>query len=483
MIDADVWRDAHEYHRDQIKLHHLALHGWGIVQGLEVSLVDGSDNTLRISPGIGIDPSGSFIIVAESQTYRLMTRERGTVFLVLQFREVLAEPTTNGASPGQPTRVLEAYRIQERDRLPNEPYIELARVELDPSHGAVRSPKNAKEPGVNELDLRARVEIGSAGPPVELRAPQQAPVAPPPPVSVPAVESAPVAEAPVNGVPVEQVEAMYAQLRELAEQTGRLGSQVESLAGQARSPAQDGSPALDALSERMQVLTTEVDSLSVEVQTLSRQLERQPTPVAPTAAAAPDRPALRIALVDHSGPGWEQHRTGVRWLVRQVNRDGRFAAQAADPVAPAAAASLDVLYICGYAALSLSDAEVDAINSLLEHGGVLLGEGCPSGPNGEAGAREFALAFVNLATRLGHTLTRVDRTHALMTAEHLFGEAPAGARATARLLESGGIVYSDADYGCAWQGGPADHPLARGTIRDALEFGVNLAVFRRGAQQ
>ena len=111
---------------------------------------------------------------------------------------------------------------------------------------------------------------------------------------------------------------------------------------------------------------------------------------------------------------------------------------------------------------------------------MLLGEGCRGGPNGETGAREFALSFVSLATRLGRTLTRVDRGHALMTAGHVFGEPPTGSRANARVLEAGGMVYSDADYGCAWQGGATDHPLPRATIRDALEFGVNLAIFRRG---
>jgi len=48
-----------------------------------------------------------------------------------------------------------------------------------------------------------------------------------------------------------------------------------------------------------------------------------------------------------------------------------------------------------------------------------------------------------------------------------------------RLLEANGVVYSDVDYGCAWQGGRVDAPLARGAIRDALELGVNIALFRR----
>jgi hypothetical protein len=120
---------------------------------------------------------------------------------------------------------------------------------------------------------------------------------------------------------------------------------------------------------------------------------------------------------------------------------------------------------------------------MLERGGVVEGEGCAAGPQGEAGAREFALSFVDLATRLGRQLARVDRDHPVMAARHLFGEPPAGARATPRVLEAGGMVYSDADYGCVWQGGAAERPLPRGTIRDALEFGTNLAMYRRSANR
>ena len=47
MIDADVWRDAHEYHRDVLRLHHLALHGWGI--GLRIQ--DISRGRLEVNQG------------------------------------------------------------------------------------------------------------------------------------------------------------------------------------------------------------------------------------------------------------------------------------------------------------------------------------------------------------------------------------------------------------------------------------------------
>ena len=174
MVDVDVWRDAHDYHRAQLHLHHLALHGWGIIQGLDISLVEGTDNTLRIEPGLAIDPAGNFISVPQGQTYQITARERQVVYLVLQQRELLSQPApptaANRASPM--TRVVEAYRIQERDRLPEEPYIELARVDFHPDRGALRAPAEAESPGPNELDLRARVRLGSLAAPLLMSAPR-----------------------------------------------------------------------------------------------------------------------------------------------------------------------------------------------------------------------------------------------------------------------------------------------------------------------
>jgi hypothetical protein len=43
VVDADTWRDAHTYHRDQQRLHVLAYHQIGIVSGLEVTASDPSD--------------------------------------------------------------------------------------------------------------------------------------------------------------------------------------------------------------------------------------------------------------------------------------------------------------------------------------------------------------------------------------------------------------------------------------------------------
>src|SRR6185436_14265808 len=76
MIDTSVWRDAHEYHAAHARLHHLALHGWGISTGLDISVVDGQ-NAVRVAPGIGVDPDGRFIVVRREQTFDVTPRAAG----------------------------------------------------------------------------------------------------------------------------------------------------------------------------------------------------------------------------------------------------------------------------------------------------------------------------------------------------------------------------------------------------------------------
>jgi hypothetical protein len=150
-----------------------------------------------------------------------------------------------------------------------------------------------------------------------------------------------------------------------------------------------------------------------------------------------------------------------------------------DRIAPADADHVDVLYVSGDSRLALEEQDVAGIARLVDRGGVVLGEGCASGPSGDAGARQFALSFNELATQVGRRLVRVERQHPLLLSRHVFAVPPQGSRTSALLLEDRGMGYSDADYGCAWQGGSPDKPLQRAAIRDALEFGVNVALYRR----
>lgn len=155
VLDADTWKDEQDYHRNQQRLHTLAFHGTGIVDGLEVKASQPPDFSVMISPGMAIDNEGNIIIVPKPQHYSLGSKDNGQVHLIMQYREVPTAPASPSAE-GQATRILEAYRIREVTQLPDEPYLELARLDLDPSNNSITDAKTPSNPTVNEIDLRFR---------------------------------------------------------------------------------------------------------------------------------------------------------------------------------------------------------------------------------------------------------------------------------------------------------------------------------------
>lgn len=161
IIDVPTWADAHNYHREQQRLHAMAMHQPGIVTGLEVVAWSPPDSSVVIYPGIAIDPDGNTIIIAEPQRFYLQTEESGTAYLIIQYREIPQERTQSlGEEKAQPLYVLEAYRMEERRQLPTEPYIELARVHLASGNTTIKDTENPSNPASNEIDTRYRTVSG-----------------------------------------------------------------------------------------------------------------------------------------------------------------------------------------------------------------------------------------------------------------------------------------------------------------------------------
>jgi hypothetical protein len=157
-IDADVWRDAHNYNRDQQRLHNLVFHQTGIIEGLEVTSREPPDLSVDIHPGLAVDPQGYLIFVRNIYHYELKNHNKGTVYLIIQFREIPEGPY-QPPEGGQPTRIVDGYRIQERTDLPDEPYLELARIEMDPNKNVIKDAKNGMNPGWNEINLGFRKTV------------------------------------------------------------------------------------------------------------------------------------------------------------------------------------------------------------------------------------------------------------------------------------------------------------------------------------
>jgi hypothetical protein len=373
IIDADAWKDAHNYHRDQQRIHILAFHQTGIVEGMGVTASGTADLSVSVQPGLAIDPAGNIIVVLQKQQYRLQTQKSGLIYLIIQFREVPTDPyqPPNG---GQPTRLLDAYRIEERDKLPGEAYLELARIDFDTARGAIQDARSSS-PSKNEIDLRFR------------HLAQQA-----------------TTERPAVPAPVESVERS-----------------VETMAvGHAVLGNADNSLHLAGLQNLMRLLGQQSNvAMTMEASvTLGKDLKR-----------------------------------------------------------------FTLLYLTGKGKFELAAEQQTALSRFLQSGGTILGEGCTDGTDeGQAkAAKEFGLAFNQVATQLKRKLEIVKRGHPLLSAAHVFSEVPAGAESGV-LLEGGHMIYSASDYGCAWQGGHENQPLPRESIRTAFEVGNNIAAYARAAR-
>lgn len=161
VVDAPTWAEAHGYHRDLTRLHNLALHRPGIIAGLEVNPFEPPDRSVIIHPGVGVDADGNVVVISERQRYHIETEEAGLVYITTRFREIPTDyiGATDG-DPGQASRILEAFMIEERHEPPGREFLELARIDFTPSGGAITETPDPTHPQANHIDLRFRAQGG-----------------------------------------------------------------------------------------------------------------------------------------------------------------------------------------------------------------------------------------------------------------------------------------------------------------------------------
>ncbi len=355
VIDVSSWNAAHEYHTMQGRLHSMAMHNAGLVNGLEVVAWDPPDTSVVINPGIALDEDGRTIVVREPQRFQLQVEEAGTLYLVLQYREVSGDGQSSGGSSdsSESRYALEAYRLEERRQLPDEPYIELARIQVSGSNALITEPTEPQNPSPDEIDSRYRVASGPR----------------------------PLGSVRIGVVPLETTE--------------------------------DGQVA---------------------------------------------------------------HATGAMSLARAISTTTRYRAEFTGPVnLGQEIENHDLVIMAGGQEFTLTDEWVAVLKNFLDRGGFLFGETC--GANGDSGAASFQQSFIELAQQLGGDLNNVERGHAILTAYHLFARPPEGIGERSLLAASNGVAFSDADYGCLWDGGAQDNPASREAIRSATEMGVNIGVY------
>ena len=164
-VTADVWEDAHSYHRQAQRFHNLFSHGSGVVTGMEVIASDPADTSVYILPGVAVDTAGRMIAIAEPTAYDIGRQVEGLLHIVLTFGE--SRPRSESAQStqeGAPLYVHTEFSVQALPGLPDVPHIELARVRRQGRTSAIADAKDLARPAANEIDLRWRRQNTSTVP-------------------------------------------------------------------------------------------------------------------------------------------------------------------------------------------------------------------------------------------------------------------------------------------------------------------------------
>lgn len=356
IVDVSTWSDAHDYHRAQHRLHTVSMHSPGVVLGLDVVAWNPPDNSVVIYSGVALDSEGHTIIVGEPQRFYLQVAEQGTAYIVIRYREVADEMAdTPGEGEPQARYILEGYTLEERRELPDEAYVELARVEISGAGTTISDPQSYRHPQADQIDLRHRMISGPHA-------------------------------------------------------LGEVG--------------------------------------------------------------------IGVVPLENADDGQTRHLAGAQGLVRAINSTTGYQAAFKGPISlNEEIRDCHMLLLAGREEFTLTEAWQEVLQTFLARGGVLVGEICGAGAKGAKAGAPFSDSYKAMAERLDRTLSPLSRGHDLFDAYHLFAEAPEGINGTPELLENDGIVFSDGDYGCLWDGGRPDAPASRASIRAAVEFGINLGIY------
>jgi Domain of unknown function (DUF4159) len=164
VIDETTWTEAHDYHRDHVRLHTLAFHNPGVIAGLEVKPTPSQAGSVDVAPGIALDPEGNMLVVSQDRHVPFDGVEAGDVYVVISYLEnrVNSDPSAPRGSPAN--RIVESYKIDAVNKLADTPYLELARVHWTGAEAAVKNAADADNPQPDEIDLRFRATARAARP-------------------------------------------------------------------------------------------------------------------------------------------------------------------------------------------------------------------------------------------------------------------------------------------------------------------------------
>jgi hypothetical protein len=110
LLTADDLREEQEYHREKHRRHLQMLHGFGVVDGLDVDIAsDGA--TVAIEPGLAIDRYGREIVLDDMVVTPIPPDAPSPICLVLQYAERMVDPVPVAGGGTEPRHIEEGCDV------------------------------------------------------------------------------------------------------------------------------------------------------------------------------------------------------------------------------------------------------------------------------------------------------------------------------------------------------------------------------------
>lgn len=169
-LTAEDLKQAQDYHLAKRRLHNKCLHTPGVVEGcLEKLVVTALDDGLgvHVAPGYALDAEGRDLYLPERAELPLSLENYprpATVYVTIQYDEQKIEERHNRVHQDYTGHafIREYPKVSITSEEPdNTGGIELARIELSNEATRVNNPRDAENPGPNEIDRRHVLKVGA----------------------------------------------------------------------------------------------------------------------------------------------------------------------------------------------------------------------------------------------------------------------------------------------------------------------------------
>jgi hypothetical protein len=183
---------------------------------------------------------------------------------------------------------------------------------------------------------------------------------------------------------------------------------------------------------------------------------------------------ILIGHIAANGASKDLHIHGLRNLAREMEMRYNWIVELEENIA--LDKNIDrftMIYLTGDKDFVLGEDLKLVLDDFIKSNGILLAEDCSEGITQNNNHEIYGPVYKELVDKFKPTLKSVIQGDPLLSNINVFSEVPQGVKSGA-FLKGDNIIYTDNDYGCAWQGGHKGNPISRDAIRSAFEIGANI---------